>query len=121
MSALTLLSLINWDSIIVKFNLHHQNKAEIDTDFYLELSPQVYGTLYREGNLIEEQIAAHNNKGLHWINIEDYAEFQNELNKKSLKFIRKYEERKWQSFNFADYQAYNELLKTDAKFILDQP
>ena len=106
---LVLLSCYNWDVNIAKYNLAHWNKGEIDVDFYLKLSDKALPVVFQNLDSVRTQMEAHKKNKVQWITHLDYDIFVNELQAKRDKFIQKYEEHSWLSFNFSDQKAYNRL------------
>ncbi len=106
---LGLCSLVNWDSMILKFNLDHGRLNEIDVDNYLYLHPRVYPEILKRLPRIEEQIEAHNENAKVWISVESIEEFQERLQKRIDRFIAAEEEQKWPAWNYAEAQAFAQL------------
>ncbi|MEN9522295.1 MAG: hypothetical protein RL065_672 [Bacteroidota bacterium] len=112
---LIVLSCINWDETIVKFNIHHWNKKEVDVDFYYELSPRVSYYLYQNLPIIKEQIEGNQNENHHWMENKSIEIFETTLFKRTENYISKTSNYKWQSWNYADAKAINELSKISTK------
>jgi hypothetical protein len=96
---IVMISFVNWDRVIVKFNLHHWNQAQIDTDFYLGVSPTAYPLLYENKEIIWQQLEAHKKNPVTWVDHSD--DFWKILNRKRQNYWetngRKHH---WQSWNF---------------------
>ena len=110
---LVLLSCYNWDVKIAEYNLAHWNKGEIDVDFYLQLSDKALPVIFKNLNSVKEQIEAHKNNKVRWIQHLDYDVFVHELEEKRDHFLTTYKDHSWLSFNMADEHAFKELEKTD--------
>lgn len=106
---LSILSLVNWDMVIARYNLNHANRSEIDIDFYLKLGPAVYPLLYENLGVIEKQIIAHHVKPTRWCNIKTIQEFRSRLDNHASRFTENYPQYTWPSYNTADATAYNWL------------
>jgi hypothetical protein len=106
---LTVSTMINWDSHIVEYNLNHPNGGEIDVDFYLKLSPKVYPYLYKNIDLVEKQIAAHQNNYPNWIAYKNISEFKEDLDRKSKYYIYAANRRGWPSWTYTDENTLLEL------------
>jgi hypothetical protein len=112
---LIVLSCINWDETIVKFNIHHWNKKEVDVDFYYELSPRVSYYLYQNLPIIKEQIDGNQNEKHHWIENKTIEIFETTLIKRMENYNNETADYKCQSWNYADAKAINQLSKIFAK------
>lgn len=103
---LVLMSCLNWDRLIVSHNLTHDNPGEIDVDYYLQLSPTVYPILFRNLDLVEEQMQAHlerKNKA-RWLYYTDIEQFEEQLEYKTSLYLDRINKNSWPSWNYADAQ-----------------
>ncbi|MEX2379817.1 MAG: DUF4173 domain-containing protein [Vicingaceae bacterium] len=103
---LVLTSCLHWDRVIVTHNLNHDNPAEIDVDYYLQLSPTVYPILFKNLDIVEEQMQAHlarQNK-TQWITYTDIDLFESQLEYKTSVYLNRINKNGWPSWNFADAQ-----------------
>jgi hypothetical protein len=103
------LSCFNWDVKIAEYNLAHWNKGEIDVDFYLQLSDKALPVIYANLDKVKSQIETHKNNKVRWITYLDYDVFMIALENKKNKFLDKYKEHSWLSFNLPARNAYNAL------------
>ncbi len=93
---------INWDGIIANYNLNVTYKKNLDVEFInklsdkalyivIENSEKIYSSpFYLTSYMYDTSLkTTHKNKVIH--------------------FIKNYEEKGWQSWNYADYKSYKEL------------
>ena len=113
------MSMVNWDMKILRYNLEHPNISEIDIDFYLRLSPQTYPVLLGNLPVIEKQIAAHHAKTTRWSKVNSPEQFNAILSDKCQKFITQYETLGWPSYNLPDNTAYSSLKEHSSQFLSD--
>lgn len=104
-----LLTTVDWDSTIVRYNLHHDNPAEIDIDNYLAMSDKVLPLLYADLEKVERQMAKHQQNRVRWVDHLDPESFREELDRKRDRFLRKYEKRDWRSWTLAHARTYEAL------------
>lgn len=100
--ALFILCFFNWDNIIVRYNLAHPNKKDIDVDFYLTLSDKALPHLYASLPVIREQIEAHKTNQYWYIKTLSIEDFKRKLDNKRIAFIEKQKAYTWLSYNLAD-------------------
>lgn len=99
-TVLLLLALGNWEIWMARFNLQPRFAAYLDEEFLLEMPDRVLPELARHRSAFPmQQMAGGEAVGT----VLDYRIQQ---------FLRTYPERGWQSWNYADHQAY-EQLKSD--------
>jgi hypothetical protein len=113
---LVLMSCLHWDRIIVTHNLNHDNPAEIDVDYYLQLSPTVYPILFKNLDIVEEQMQAHlerKNKE-RWLSYVEIDQFEEQLEYKTSIYLERISKNDWPSWNFADARLKKKtILVTD--------
>lgn len=102
---LVVMSLVNWDMMIARFNLNHWNKAGIDVNFYFTLSPKVIPLVYKSLPVIEEQIKETSKAGTNFTPFNTIQEFERELNQTKLNYLREQMEYSWLSWNLSDYNT----------------
>ncbi len=100
---------VDWDSVIVQFNLNHWNQGEIDVDNYLAMSDKVLPLLYADIDKVEAQMAQHRSKTVRWVDHLDPQTFRMELDAKRDRFEQRYAEQHWQEWNLADQRTANAL------------
>ncbi len=103
------LSMVNWDMLITRYNLHHWNQGEIDVDNYLEMSDKVLPLLYAGQAKVEQQIAKHMSNEVVWIERTSMAAFVPDLDAKRRKFLDRWARTGWQGWNRADARTYAAL------------
>lgn len=96
------LTLVDWDSFIVRTNLRHANPGEIDIDNYLALSDRVLPLLYENVVLVEQQMARHRTNRVRWVETLDPQQFRTALDDKRDRFLNRYGGLRWQEWNLAD-------------------
>lgn len=99
------LTTVDWDSLIVRYNLRHDNPGEIDIDNYLHLSDKVLPLLYADLDKVEHQMARHRNNRVRWVEHLDPAEFRHELDEKRERFLQRYAGLHWQEYSWADHRT----------------
>ncbi len=104
---------INWERIIVNYNLNHWNKGQIDVDFYITMSDRVIPDIMKNLDKVEAQIEAHNKNNVKWIFYTDFKRFKNYMEYRAAAYLEKQERYDWPSWNHADARAYNMLKETD--------
>lgn len=100
-----LLTLVNWDVLIVSYNLQHPNiKTGIDLEFLLSRADKTLPLLDQYKNSISKELESQR--------MDDRSyRFDNSTKKQYLEdriqhFITEYPTYSWLSWNYADYQAY---------------
>ena len=104
------LGTIDWDSTIVKFNVAHWNKGEIDVDNYLAMSDKVLPLLYADKDRVREQMSKHMENEVRWVTQLDPEVFNIELDRRRELFMQRYEDQDWQSWTWADERTHRALL-----------
>lgn len=105
------MSCVNWDMTMARFNLNHWNDEGIDVDFYYTLSPKVLPLLYDHLPKIESQIQA-NQKALKrntWTQFPDFTRFLQHLEKQKSHYIRQWDLCSWKSWNMTDNESVRKL------------
>ena len=114
---LSLLTCLNWDRVIVNYNLSHNNPEEIDVDYYLKLSPRVAPIILKNLDVVEKQMIAHKNReGKEiWLYHLDIDLFKETLEYNTSQYLLRKKELTWQSWNVADSKLIRRtaLVKTD--------
>jgi hypothetical protein len=95
------LSLVNWDVLIVEYNLKHPNisSGEIDAHFLLTRSDKTLPVL--DAN--RSKLKADGGYSRHGGNSDEH------LNRRIIDFMREYESYSWLSWNYADHKTYKYL------------
>ena len=105
------LGAIDWDSAIVRYNLHHWNQGEIDVDNYLAMSDKVLPLLYTDVGRVREQMSKHQVNQVRWVTQLDPNAFIADLDSRKARFLERYRTQHWQSWTFADRRTYLALTK----------
>ena len=107
--ALIGLSTVDWDSLIVRYNLGHWNQGEIDVDNYLVMSDKVLPLLYANIDKVEAQMEQHKHNAVRWVDNLDIHSFRRALDVKRYRFEHRYDELSWQEWNLADRRTARSL------------
>src|SRR5436190_6528488 len=105
------LTLVDWDSFIVRTNLKHPNKGEVDIDNYLAMSDKVLPLLYANIDKVEAQMAQHRMNRVRWVEHLDPVEFRDELDAKRDRFIARQAGQRWPEWNLADERTLAALAR----------
>ncbi|HQW06412.1 MAG: DUF4173 domain-containing protein [Flavobacteriales bacterium] len=108
-TVLIALTTVDWDSAIVRFNLGHWNRGEIDVDNYLAMSDKVLPLLYADLDKVEGQMARHRSNTVRWVEHLDPQTFRMELDVKRDLFEQRVAQQHWQEWNLADQRTANAL------------
>jgi len=103
------LTTVNWDGLIVRFNLAHWNQGEIDVDNYLAMSDKVLPLIYADLPKVEAQMAHHRENRVRWVEHLDPGTFRMDLDRKRERFLRRYSEQDWRSWTLADRRTFEAL------------
>ncbi|MBL7950425.1 MAG: DUF4173 domain-containing protein [Flavobacteriales bacterium] len=104
-AALVFLSTVNWDGMIVQYNLRHWNQGEIDVDNYLEMSDKVLPLIYADIHKVEAQMQEHRQNQVRWVDHLDIGAFRTALDAKRDRFVHRLENATWQERNLADLRT----------------
>ncbi len=115
-TVLVLFSAVQWDVLIVNYNLNHWNTAGIDTDFYYELDDNTLPLLYSRISDVERQMNAQKSLPRPWAYRTDIEEFRQMLDSRSMYFILNWQSARWQSWNLADARTAEDLEKYNNYF-----
>ncbi|MCC7502329.1 MAG: DUF4173 domain-containing protein, partial [Flavobacteriales bacterium] len=114
------LTTVNWDGLIVRFNLAHWNQGEIDVDNYLAMSDKVLPLLYADLSKVEAQMAHHRENRVRWVEHLDPSTFRMDLDRKRERFLERFHVQDWRSWTLADQRTY-EALKAKGLAHLPEP
>lgn len=114
---LVLCTIPDWSSVMVSVNLNHWNKGQIDTDFYFDLSPNVYPLLLENLPEIEAQIEQHSHNPVKWTRIKSSYGMKQVLRSRIQAFLLDESNDHWQSWQFKRHAAYKELRNTKADWL----
>jgi hypothetical protein len=93
-----LISLINWDMTIARYNLSGNVKQPLDVNFLLDMSPQVYPRIEQSGIKLET------------LDYYDYLDVESAImvfDERKSEFIRQEKENSWLSYNLDSRKAFN--------------
>lgn len=89
----------DWDTFIAKYNLKKYPEAFVEASYMITLDEKTYPMIVQNKTLLNQSS-----------DLNSYRYFANsydvELDKKIKKFMKKYPEKSWLSWNYADYKAY---------------
>lgn len=100
---LTMASLFNWDAIIAQHNLGHPLKDHMETSYLLSLSDKVLPLIDQKKYILEQDNSLNTYADYSPYSYKDYYKLRVEL------FLSRYEAESWQSWNYAEWKAYNYL------------
>jgi len=103
------LTLVDWDSFIVRTNLQHPNKGEVDIDNYLMMSDKVLPLLYANIDQVEAQMAQHRMNRVRWVEHLDPTHFRDQLDAKRDRFVERFGQQQWPEWNLADQRSMGAL------------
>jgi hypothetical protein len=106
---IVLVSFVNWDKVIVNFNLQHSNPGQIDIDYYLSVRGNAFPLVYKNAALIKTQMEAHKRNPVTWVYHLDFTGFRHTLDEKAKSYLKMRAERSWVSWNLADAEAVAQL------------
>jgi hypothetical protein len=107
--ALVGLATVNWDGVIVRYNLAHWNQGEIDVDNYLAMSDKVLPLLYADLPKVVVQMTKHRGNRVRWVEHLDPDAFRAALDRKRARFLERYGQQDWRSWTWADQRTYEAL------------
>lgn len=98
---LVLSGLFNWDGIIARHNINHPIKHHMETSYLLCLSDKILPMIDQKKYVLDQ--------GPEYNSYADFSpySYQEYYNLRVDLFIARYEAEGWQSWNYADWKAYN--------------
>jgi len=104
-------SLVNWDTVIAKYNFKHSDKSYLHLEYLVTLSDK--SLPYLDKSLSELSIIEETQKQL--FPISEYSmipsEYHRRINKRKEKFKLNWENKSLLEWNLAEYRAYKKLFK----------
>ena len=104
-------SLVNWDTVIAKYNFKHSDKSYLHLEYLVTLSDK--SLPYLDKSFSELSIIEETQKQL--FPISEYSmtpsEYHRRINKRKEKFKLNWEKKNILEWNLADYRAYKKLFK----------
>lgn len=101
-TTMLILTAVDWDSTIVRYNLAHWNQGEIDVDNYLDMSDKVLPLLYADLDKVSAQMAQHRQNTVRWVETLDPQTFKRRLDVRRDRFLAWYDVAHWQEWSLAD-------------------
>lgn len=108
-TTMLILSAVDWDSTIVRYNLAHWNQGEIDVDNYLDMSDKVLPLLYADLDKVSAQMAQHRRNTVRWVETLDPQAFKLRLDARRDRALASYEAAHWQEWSVADRRTAKAL------------
>ncbi len=106
---LTVSSLFNWDSIIVRYNLGRAGTAFFEFDYNSRFADKALPQLDRELSFYESVAKAQKIR----LGLEDLqmspAQFHEEISRRKTEFTQRWQDRHWLSWNLPEHRAYEQL------------
>lgn len=106
---------MNWEGLIVNYNLNHWNKGQIDIDFYYRLSNKVLPDILANMDKVKAQMDEHNKNEEKWVYHLHYGSFKRHMELRRVAYLEQQEQYNWPSWNRADSRAYTMLKAWDGK------
>jgi hypothetical protein len=104
-------SLVNWDTVIAKYNFNHSDKSYLHLEYLVTLSDK--SLPYLDKSLSELSLIEKNQK--HLFSKSEFSmpfsEYHRRINKRKEKFKLNWENKSILEWNLADYRAYKKLFK----------
>ncbi|MBL4709834.1 MAG: DUF4173 domain-containing protein [Flavobacteriales bacterium] len=103
---MTMMTCVNWDRMVVHYNLGHENAGEIDVDYYLKLNVTTAPLVLKNLDIVAAQMEAHKNRKdkAIWLRYVDIEMFKEQLEYRTSKYLKRMEDDNWASWNWADYK-----------------
>ncbi len=92
---LLVLSLVNWDDVIVKHNIKHTHEVRLDVHFLMSLSDKTLPVLYEN----KDTLRLSDRRGYH-------GNLEQRLNDRIYRFMANQRKLSWKSWNQADAKAF---------------
>lgn len=106
---MSLTCVVNWDIYIAQYNVSFANGSQLDTDFYLKLSPKAYPIVYENLDKIQAQIDSHIPGTFDYLYFHNIEDFKRSLDYNRIAYLAENEKYSWASFSRADAAAINYL------------
>ncbi len=108
---LVLSSIINWDTLIAKYNFAHADEAFLHFDYLANLSNKSLPYLDKPISELIEIENIQKEKFPYETDFMNAQEYHQEIKSKKVTFKRDWESKSFLSWNFPEYIAYNKLFK----------
>lgn len=107
-TTLLIMTIINWDMIIVNHNINHPQQMNMDYTFLLDLSPKTYPVLLKNKSKLERKV----------IGRRDIT-YSRLLDEKIENYVNHQQNKHWLSWNYSDQQTLLKLNKNYAQKLAD--
>ncbi len=99
-----LFAIPDWDSFIANYNSENYPEAFVEASFMITLDEKTYPIIVQNEDLLKQDSE---------LNTYRYFsdDYDVELDKRIKKFMKKYPDKSWQSWNYSDYKAYNYFIE----------
>ncbi len=108
--ALIMISLLNWDNCIAKYNMNHYETAVLDLNFMKKLNDHALPYLSISENerslILESQLKLLGNDEQFTLKFDRYIEY---LDNRRTDFLEKYPKKNWLGWNWTDDNAFQKL------------
>ncbi len=108
--ALIVLSLLNWDNFIAKYNMSHYETAILDLNFMKKLNNHALPFLSISENerslILESQLKLLGNDEQFTLQFDEYIK---SIDDRSKRFLERYPEKNWLAWNWTDADAFQLL------------
>jgi len=103
------LSLVNWDNVIAKFNISRSSKAFFHTDFMNSLNSSTLPILIMDDKKLEEVKKAQADIFSYHSNYMSFELYNSSLKMRRKNFVEGYPKLHWLSWTLSDYLTYQKL------------
>lgn len=107
---LIVMSLVNWDTVIARYNFSHASRSFVHFNFLWNLSYNALPDLNKDLELLKA-IEKGNERFPSKISYMPAQTYHQLVNQRIETFTRQYEKKDWLSWNYASYKAYAQLKK----------
>lgn len=116
------LSFVNWDVLIVKYNIAHRDTIKLDLNHLISLSDKTLPLLHKNKLLMEPYLPSSDYASRAIKKLNDTSKlnaatgdkqilaFENDLDYRIKAFKKRYENTSWRSWNYPDWQTYRYLI-----------
>ena len=121
---LVLSTFFNWDRIIARYNFEHANKSFIHLNYLVQLSDaslpyldrpldQLIGTNeYQKESFFKVSFSSSSRDFYNRIYMTPEA-YLTQIERRKKTFIKEWKKKSWLEWNYAEYHAYNELIRSN--------
>jgi hypothetical protein len=111
---LIIMSIVNWDIVIARYNFNHAHRSFVHFDFMSELSNNALPYLRKDLEQLKEieQANARFPSKIEYMPAEHYKEL---IDERIIHFTSEFEKEHWLSWNYSSQRAYNKLSKVEVQ------